>query len=346
MRKLIVSAFAVMMALASLTGCNKNEVLNSTNPVDLTFVYPVSVTLPANYAAAGVNVSVPDALLSALGTSAEEFTAEYGKTIKFGSATATNSSAITWEAGVNDGKYGHWFDKDGKVIASNGEGALHIQSNCKWGSESSNLLSFNVNMSEAAYTQGAKFKVYQVIGRTSGSNKYTAFIEWNVVVKNELPFATGTASFSMTTGILANIKMIPTKSGEEYTTLEIPMPDAVYAAVKALSPYQYDNLAYFITVGQIKSYAFPKAASIGAEGLDFMFDKTGAIAAESSAVVKTSLYLEGGTPPTGGKIVKLLVKPVVGASVAAGDNFKCGYIFTYGTQKIPLIANITVVSSL
>ena len=306
----------------------------------------MSVVLPANYSAAGVNATVSDLAISSLGLTTAEFTSEFGNSVKFGHATSADPSAVKWESENSDGKYGHWFDANGNVSMSSSAQILHIQSNCQWGKSTSNITSFNVNLSPTAYTQGSTYKVYQALGHdTAAGVTDVAFIEWNVTVNEEKPFATGSASFSPTAGIIANIKMIPTKTGTEYATLEVPMPETIYTMVKQLSGY--DALAYFISSGQIKCYAFPGAASVGAAGTDFWFDSKGAVAAQASAVVNTSLYLEAGNPMQGGgKEVKLLLKPNVGAAVTAGTNFKCGFLFVYGTTQIPLIANITVANSL
>ena len=347
MRKSLKFAALAFAACAVLAACEKEDAVKSASKVAVTTVYPMSVLLPANYSASGVDASVSDLLLTTIGLTSDEFTSEFGSTVKFGYATSPDPSAVKWESENNDGKYGHWFDPNGTAAQSASAQILHVQSNCQWGKSASNITSFNLNVSPTAYTQGSSYKVYQAIGHTTEANVTdVAFIEWNVKVNSEIPFATGTASFSMSTGIFANIKMIATSKDNEYSTLEIPMPEAVYAAVKAMSPYALDNLAYFITVGQIKCYAFPKAAGMGAEGKEFWYDATGAVAAEDKAVVKTSLYLEPGAAPSAGRNVSLLVDPKVGASVTVGNTFRCGFLFTYGTTMIPLIANITVVDSL
>ena len=306
----------------------------------------MSVVLPANYSADGVDASISDFAISALSLTSDEFTSEFGKSVKFGYATSADRSSVKWESESNDGKYGHWFDANGNVTTSSSAQTLHIQSNCQWGKSNSNISSFNVNLSPAAYTQGSSYKVYQAIGHdTSAGVTDIFFIEWNVAVNEEKPFATGSASFNPSAGIIANVTMIPTKTGTEYSTLEIPMPETIYTMVKQLSGY--DALAYFISSNQIKCYAFPGAASVGSAGTNFWFDSKGAVAEQASSVVNASLYLESGNPVQGGgKEVKLLLKPNIGASLSAGTSFKCGFIFVYGTTQIPLIANITVASSL
>ena len=335
----------VLATGAVLSGCEKKSAVNADRTTAATLISQVSVVLPANYSATGVNAS-SDGFLYSLGLTADEFTSEFGSSVKFGYATSADPSAVKWESENNDGKYGHWFDANGNVTTSASARTLHIQSNCQWGKSTSNISSFNVNLSPDAYTQGSTYKVYQAIGHdTPGGVTDIYFIEWTVAVNEEIPFATGSATFNPAAGIIADIKMIATKTGNEYSTLEVPMPDAIYTMVQQLS--SYDALAYFITSGQIKSYAFPGAASVGAAGTDFWFNGKGAVAEKASSVVNASLYLEAGNPiQGGGKVVKLLLKPNVGASVAVGTNFKCGFIFIYGTTQIPLIANITVVSSL
>jgi len=341
MKKLILTAAAIVMACASFSSCEKE--FTKADPTAVTVVCPVHVDLPANYSEAGVNVTIPEAVLRQISLTADSFTSGFGQNVQFGWASSADPSAVKWESENNDGKYGHWFDLQGKATSTSK--AIHSQSNCQWGKSSSNVTSFNINMNKENYTQGASAKCYQAVGSTKDGVTDILFIEWDVLVKEEKPFATGSASFSMTTGIVAGIKMIQTTASEEYATLEIDMPAAVYQTVKAMSGY--DALAYFISSGQVKSYAFPKAAAVGAAGTDFWFDNTGSVAAESAAVVNASLDLEPGNPIVGGgKTVKLVLKPKVGATLTTGTKFNCGFIFVYGTTKIPLIASITVVDSL
>ena len=348
MKKSLICASAIALTGILFSGCEKTPADNPVSQIPGTFVYKVSTLLPANYSSQGVNVTVPETMLTVLGLTSDEFTSEFSNSaIKFGHAQSADPSSVVWESENSGGKYGHWFDANGNAAISSSAQILHIQSNCQWGQSSSGVTSFNVNVNNTAYTQGSQYTAYQAIGHTTASGVTdVAFIEWDVTVNNEIPFATGTASFSMTTGIFANIKMISTSKDNEYATLEVPMPETVYAAVKTMSPYALDNLAYFIRVGQIKCYAFPKAAGLGKEGQEFWYDATGAVAEEEKAVVKTSLYLEPGDAPSAGRNVSLLLTPKVGATVTVGDTIKCGFMFMYGTTMIPLTVYITVVKEL
>ena len=346
MNKILKFSLMLLTVGVVVSSCQKESSTGIVRSDPFTIVSKVSVVLPANYSADGVNASVSDFAITSLGLTADEFTSEFGKSVKFGYATSPEASAVQWVSENSDGQYGHWFDANGNVAASGSAGVLHIQSNCQWGKSTTGISSFNVNLAPSAYTQGSAFKVYQALGHDTATGITDIFfIEWNVKVNEEKTFAEGSASFSPTAGIIANINMAPTQTGNEYTTLEVSVPETVYTMVKQLSGY--DALAYFIASGQISSYAFPGASTLGDAGTDFWFDSKGAVAEQASAVVNLSLYLESGNPVQGGgKEVKLLVKPNIGAAVTVGTNFKCGFLFVYGTTKIPFIANITVVDSL
>jgi len=338
MKKALVLLSAVSVLFAA---CTKSDpVEHDRSPYFCTWENSQTINLPGTFSKAGTDITLPkDNILSVLGISESEFLSGLGTKVQFGYTTETTSPLkaenVTWQ----NGSVGGWYDQSGKP-ATEASGAVYCAQKDKW--------VWNVNMAEALCGKGNSFKVtqaFQASGADGGTR--TVFVKYTITSVQLYDLGTGSSSFSMNTGIVCQTKMVVKDASKEYKPLVLDIPEIVYQTVKAMSPYGYDNLAYFVKSGQIKCYAFPKGGGVGSETQNAWFDKTGAEAAtDADKAVNVFLELEPGDPMSGGgKYIYVHFDEQAGA-LKAGDTIRCGFVFVYGTTKIPMTCLVTIVDKL